>query len=566
MKNRPWLFGNTTIRNPLRMHEALRALVESPEACPKKGRDHEIAFALFLQKHGIVEILRDSDDASDLGRKWRSGLVKMGFLYPEFFEPPFGVTDAGKRLASAESVAAQQECFLRALSGCVMPSIIEKEYTFKKFEPFRYVIAVALELKRRTGSSAILFYEMAGVLQFTNASTPVAKLCDTLLIIRERRKKEKTKRKFDSLFIKNAANRNGYVEGTPRDYADTNFRYLKATGLFCTEGKGVAVVAHKEELARLLSKRLRIPEDDRSYVEMLSRGCGLPTDDDVEVRKVFDSLKTKLRERKLSFADNLSSASSVATIRQACFEADALIMQSLEEEYAAKQRAEWKEIAAYMRLLCNGKKRIELSTIGDEDIIALSIPSDERPAYFEWILWRAFLAIDSLVKPPHEARRFPVDVDFRPVSTAPGNGPDMIFEFENFAVVVEVTLTENSRQEACEGEPVRRHIAEQVKSCQKPIYGLFVAIRIDTNTAETFRVGTWYTTNDDRTRLDIVPVPLKDFEKFFSRAFTNGNPNHHHLRDFFSQCLQSRDAEFAPRWKQQIGEVCHNFAVNHATR
>jgi hypothetical protein len=167
-----------------------------------------------------------------------------------------------------------------------------------------------------------------------------------------------------------------------------------------------------------------------------------------------------------------------------------------------------------------------------------------------------------LVNPPHEARRFPVDVDFRPVSPAPGNGPDMIFEFEDFAVVVEVTLTENSRQEACEGEPVRRHVAAQFESFSKPIYGLFIAIRIDTNTAETFRVGTWYNAKDDRTRLDIVPVKLGDFEKFFSRAFTNGEPRPQHLRDFFRQCLLSRDTDYAPRWKQQIGEVCQSFVVN----
>jgi hypothetical protein len=561
MKNRPWLFGNTTIRNPLRMHEALRALVESPEACPKKGRDHEIAFARFLQKNGIVDILRESADASDLGRKWRSGLVKMGFLFPESSDTPFGVTDAGKRLASAEplAIAAQQECFLRALAGCVLPSTIETDYTFKKFAPFRYIIAVALELKRRTGSSVIYFYEMAGVLQFTNASTPVSKLCDTLLKIRERRKKEKKKRKFDSLFIKMAAKKNGYVEGTPSDYADTNFRYLKATGIFCTDGKGIAVVEHKEELARLLSKPWSIPKDDNTYIGMLTKGCSLPTDDSSEARKVFASLKRKLSEKGIPFADDLTPTSSVALIRQACFKADALLTCSLEEQYAARQRTEWEEIAAYMRLLCTGKKRLEMNTPCDDDKIALAIPSDEKPAYFEWVLWRAFLALDNLINPPHEARRFPVDVDFKPVSTAPGNGPDMIFEFEDFAVVVEVTLTESSRQEACEGEPVRRHVATQSYQCSKPIYGLFIAIRVDTNTAETFRVGTWYNADDVRTRLDIVPVQLKDFEKFFSRVFTNGEPRPNQLRDFFRRCLHSRDAEYAPKWKQHIGELCQSL-------
>ena len=39
----------------------------------------------------------------------------------------------------------------------------------------------------------------------------------------------------------------------------------------------------------------------------------------------------------------------------------------------------------------------------------------------------------------------------------------MIFEFDDYVIVVEVTLSTNSRQEAMEGEPVRRHVADLVQ-------------------------------------------------------------------------------------------------------
>jgi len=65
-----------------------------------------------------------------------------------------------------------------------------------------------------------------------------------------------------------------------------------------------------------------------------------------------------------------------------------------------------------------------------------------------------------LVNKPWDARRFKIDQDFLPVGTAPGNGPDIVFEFDDMVVVVEVTLTSSSRQEAAEGEPVRRHVAK----------------------------------------------------------------------------------------------------------
>ena len=37
---------------------------------------------------------------------------------------------------------------------------------------------------------------------------------------------------------------------------------------------------------------------------------------------------------------------------------------------------------------------------------------------------------------------------------------------------------------------------------------MFIAVKIDTNTAETFRHGIWYARGDVKQRLDIVPLTL----------------------------------------------------------
>ena len=58
----------------------------------------------------------------------------------------------------------------------------------------------------------------------------------------------------------------------------------------------------------------------------------------------------------------------------------------------------------------------------------------------------------------------------------------MILNLIDYVIVVEVTLSTNSRQEAMEGEPVRRHVADLVQKYKKPVYGLFVANKIDSNT------------------------------------------------------------------------------------
>src|SRR5690606_14120869 len=221
-------------------------------------------------------------------------------------------------------------------------------------------------------------------------------------------------------------------------------------------------------------------------------------------------------------------------------------LKVLEMQYAKRQPEEWKEILSYLRALT------QITRNGGG-----LIPQGEAPAYLEWALWRAFLAINSLENKPWEARRFRVDQEFLPVGTAPGGGPDMIFEFDSFVVVTEVTLTTSSRQEAAEGEPVRRHVAQLVDhyaALGKRVYGLFVANKVDTNTAETYRIGVWYRSDDSRMALDIVPLTLAQFADLFEAGFMGDNKlDYRKVEEVIRNCLVESRSE-APEWKRRIDE------------
>lgn len=215
----------------------------------------------------------------------------------------------------------------------------------------------------------------------------------------------------------------------------------------------------------------------------------------------------------------------------------------------------FKEIALYMGLISSRSQKKILIASGEE----ISVPKSEAPAYFEWALWRAFLAIDSLLNKPYDARRFKVDQDFLPIGTAPGNGPDLIFEFEDYVLVVEVTLTDNSRQEAAEGETVRRHVAdlliEHRARTGKPVFGLFIANRINSNTAETFRIGAWYDQDDRKLQLDILPFTLEQFKALFVALFERRSVEVRAIRELLERCSAIRPNHDAPGWKQQIGTL-----------
>lgn len=556
---RPWHLGNTTVRSPFRLRDGLVALSTSSLQGNLRGEEQERTFRRLLGERGIVEL--GNDDTYSVGRKWRSALNKLGFLYPEVpsasgipqseIGPIDMITPNGWRLIRADTVPAMQECFLRALAAHYIPSALERKFDFAVFSPLRHTLAIMLELEKQTGESRLNFVEMAVVVQLTSSDESLADIVAQVLALRARRLASPNKRKFDRQEREAAAALHGYAAGTFNDYADTNLRYLKATGLVQSKGRGLSLVPEKHVFVEKLIQDTGIPDSDRSYFITLCNGAKLPTDNKDSALAVLDDLLQQLEKRGIPFDATGKPTETPADIALIRHQIEGLLSERNEEEYAARQAVEWEEIAAYMELIITRKGKKTLST--GEDI---EVPQAEAPAYFEWVLWRAFLAINSLANKPYEARRFKIDQDFLPVGTAPGNGPDLIFEFHDFVIVVEVTLTDNSRQEAAEGEPVRRHVADLVshygEQSGKPVYGLFIANRIDSNTAETFRIGVWFTRTDDKMRLDIIPVTLAQFKAFFEALFTAGRVEVGLIRELLDLCGGLRLAHEAPAWKAQI--------------
>ena len=560
-KLRLWRLGAAEIPNPYKLANGLGLIVEL-RAKGIHNYDNQQNLATLgdtLVLHGIVEL--GNDDTYSVGRKWRSALNKLGFLYPEV--PPASgipqseigpidmITPNGWRLIRADTVPAMQECFLRALAAHYIPSALERKFDFSVFSPLRHTLAIMLELEKQTGESRLNFVEMAVVVQLTSSDESLADIVAQVLALRARRLASPNKRKFDRQEREAAAALHGYAAGTFNDYADTNLRYLKATGLVQSKGRGLSLVPEKHVFVEKLIQDTGIPDSDRSYFITLCNGAKLPTDNKDSALAVLDDLLQQLEKRGIPFDATGKPTETPADIALIRHQIEGLLSERNEEEYAARQAVEWEEIAAYMELIITRKGKKTLST--GEDI---EVPQAEAPAYFEWVLWRAFLAINSLANKPYEARRFKIDQDFLPVGTAPGNGPDLIFEFHDFVIVVEVTLMNNSRQEAAEGEPVRRHVADLVshygEQSGKPVYGLFIANRIDSNTAETFRIGVWFTRTDDKMRLDIIPVTLAQFKAFFEALFTAGRVEVGLIRELLDLCGGLRPAHEAPAWKAQI--------------
>lgn len=575
-----WHIGNTTVRTPYRLRDALLALKNSPLNGNLSGREQENAFAVLLHHEGVLDAPRviAGEDASDLGRKWRVALSQLGFITPQLTrgtengttDPAllpiteqiegltgrsFEITPNGYRLTKAEIITAQQECFLRSLAIYTIPSIIEGNYKCETFSPIRFVLCIMRDLANQGQREILTFQEFALFVQTSTPADGLDLIVQSIIQFREGREQAKGKvRAYDRDIYNDVAARIDRKAATLNDYADLSFRYLKSTGIFRNAGRGIALSPSRAALAALLREEELQALSNEDYLSTLWRGSKLPTDNAAASYSVVTNLAAQLKDSGIivDIPPTNTPLPDLENIRHAL---EANVLQLEEQEYADNQPEQLDEIIAWLEAI---PKRGS-AKLPNGDIV--SVPQGEAPAYLEWAVWRAFLAINSLSNAPWEARRFQIDQDFLPVHHAPGGGADMIFEFDEAIIVAEVTLTSSSRQEAAEGEPVRRHVAQFLESTDKPVYGLFIAVQIDSNTAHTFRSGDWYLADDTKLSLDIIPLTLSDFKDLLSSGRDRMPEMPNILRQILIECRAKANQD-APQWKDSISTIVQRAANN----
>lgn len=549
-----WMVGNNGMRNPNRIMDGFRVFSESPFVGHLR-KENEIEFTKLLNEKGIIHNEEGKDESGSHARKWRLVFSRSGLIYPKLnssegqqsdLGPLDDITPFGRAFLKADTYPAIQEFFLRAMS--VEQVAVNKGTSH--FSPLRWILAIMVELEKRTGTSELSRIEFALWGHTTTPEDGLSNVVDKILDLRKRRSTASSKNVFDKNEIKLRGKDYKGKSGNFVDYADMNMRYLRISGVLQRKGRGLIIAPAKHLLAEALAKSTVSTRPLIDEYRLLCNGAPLPTDNENVAKSVLNDLMRQMKERRIAFDISDLPLDTPAEINIARRRLESIIAQTDEIQYAQAQCDQWKEISDYMSLLIKGGGK----TVYDEDN-AIEVPKDETPAYLEWTLWRASLAIDHLVNMPYEVRGFKLDSDFMPVSAAGGGKGDLYCEFEDFTILTEVTMSTSSRQEAMEGEPVRRHVSDAVLKYDKPVYGMFIAVRIDTNTAETFRHGIWYAKDDVKQRLNIVPLTLAQFQKYFVAMFEADCASPENVRLVLDECTGGRDDFDAPSWKEHIDSV-----------
>lgn len=317
-----------------------------------------------------------------------------------------------------------------------------------------------------------------------------------------------------------------------RDYADACFRYLRATGLVEVSqmGKSLSIVPD-----RITDVDYLLKEIDRNPIQFDSEIEYCNYLGDAYTPKLFTDNRSKLL-KKLSeqFPEvTIPPTSSVKDLK--------IILGDLQDTrkkaYIENAIKDIKEYRLYDHI----------QNVFDG---ILTKEFYDNPTMLEWNTWRAMTMLDG----GNINANLNFDDFGNPLSTAAGNMPDIVCDYEDFLVAVEVTMTSGQKQFETEGESVTRHLGKLKVSSGKPCYGLFIAPTINEATISFF-----YTLH--RTRLAIyggtsviVPLPLKVFQKMVQDSRqASYTPDPKHVQRFFETSKSlALCAEDEQAWYQDV--------------
>lgn len=299
-----------------------------------------------------------------------------------------------------------------------------------------------------------------------------------------------------------------------RDYADACVRYLRATALVNISqiGKSISIVPEKiQEVDYFLQNTDREPcfiDNEGQYVAYLGNPQ-LPTlftDNrellELRIRTEFPQVQisaiTTLLELKDIFADELERRKEQLITEQVT---------------AIKDYRQFEDISSTF-----------------DQIIAKSLY--DTPLMLEWNTWRAMTMLDG----GNIKANLKFDDFGNPMSTAQGNMADIVCDYEDFGLTVEVTMQSGQKQYETEGEPVTRHLAKFKRETEKPAYCLFIAPNINDSCKAHFYALHKMNIQFYGGTSTIVPLPLSVFRKMVEDSYNaNYVPEPRHVQRFFER-------------------------------
>lgn len=302
-----------------------------------------------------------------------------------------------------------------------------------------------------------------------------------------------------------------------RDYADACFRYLRATGLVQISyvGKSLSIIPDRiADVDYILSTVDRNPcfVDNEDLYKAYLGDATMP-------RLLTDSRERLIECLTMEFpAYKISQEATIQELKDAFAD----LSEMRKDEKLQQQMKEIKNHKLYDEIQ-NTYRQIAKNELYD------------APLMLEWNTWRAMVMLDG----GNIKANLKFDDFGNPLSTAAGNMADIVCDYEDYLVCVEVTMASGQRQYDMEGEPISRHLGKIKKTSGKPCYCLFLAPTINDACVAHFYALHQMNISYYGGKSVIVPLPINVFQKMLEDSYKSAYiPKPSHVRNFFEKSLE----------------------------
>jgi len=324
-----------------------------------------------------------------------------------------------------------------------------------------------------------------------------------------------------------------------RDYTDALFRYLRVTGLVNIShvGKSISIAPDKfAEVDYFLQHTDREPcyiDDEKRYTEYLATP---------EMPILFTDNKNLLLDKIQSEFPyiKIDKKSSISIVKDILYDEIA----NRKESIINKQITEIKDYRLYHDI------HLIFGQIANKSLY-------DAPLMLEWNTWRAMTMLDG----GQVTANLKFDDYGNPMFTAQGNMADIVCDYGDFGLTVEVTMQTGLRQYETEGEPVTRHLAKLKKETEKPSYCLFIAPNINEACIAHFYALHKMNISYYGGVSTIVPLPLSIFQKMVEDSYKASYiPQPQQVKRFFeySNEIAAKSAD-EKSWYKEITNKALNW-------
>lgn len=322
------------------------------------------------------------------------------------------------------------------------------------------------------------------------------------------------------------------------DYADACRRYLRFTGLIKVDlkSRSISIAPNKiDEVDWILKNTERNPvhvDDLEEYQRYLF---------DSKEPLILQDDEASLRKRLITFGIEKETVDSL----------------SIDELYEYYEREQQKYVEKVIENEAKSLKSYEdyddIMSVFDS-LVDRNTP--DKPLLLEWNVWRALAMIDhGLIE-----GNFIRDANGLPEETAGPGIPDIVCRYNDFDLIVEVTMQSGRRQYNSEGEPVADHVGRHKIESGKPTYCIFIAPTINENVISYFYGIDQINMAAYGGKSKIVPLALDDFKIMLERANASEKPKDTDIKqllDGFIDSIQDSDNELL--WYQTIKSLTANW-------